>query len=235
MRDKSKLLQLLVATCAIVSLAASIARLSTARGEDDPDWAPDSTFIAQGPIASQSMVEASLAEKAQLEQQEQQARETTVSQPPSKNPNYTPPNVPDPLPPTGILERGSLPSGWRSLYRVENMWARELPDGDFLRAYAGLMLNDRSRMEDYGVGQGMIALMHFSPDEASPGGGTYLTPYKCGPVRFTIEEGDQLLLTAPSSSAWFRFHVATRTWIGHGVVAADGSYLPQTPPCASAP
>ena len=216
--NRAHISRLLIAGVAVVFfVSTAFIRAQVASGDHDPGHVLDSDLIASGPILDQQTADANYATKVALVEEEE-TRATSGPPAPPKDPNYVPPPVtPEPTGPMGIIDQGPLPTGWGSVYRIENRWAGTI-SGLSTRAFAGMIYDDRARLTSSAPEQGVLVVMSFPVDnDANPTIDTYLTPTRSGPVRVSSYNGTCLSLTTtsavPTGTTVFQFDLVTRQWV----------------------
>lgn len=190
---------------------------------NDPESAPDSTFMAQGPIADQQTVDQSVTSKDQTEQEYEQARQNAALGPQASKSlsSYPPPvSAPQSQERTGVFENtGPLPSGWGAHYRLTNMW-HDFVGGLSTVAYAGSQVDDPFYNVWNNPEQGVL-VVKFTPSDpdANPDVLTYLTPTRTGRIRIDFATGTCLRLVSTGGQLYL-FDVAVGWW------SCDGGPVP---------
>ncbi len=213
-RFVSRRLWLLVAASIVVLLAGTLVAQGV-RGEM-PEDAPDSNFVAQGPILDQQSVDASIADKNAQEQRYEQEKQAAANQSGgTKDGNYVPPaGVSDAPMQTRIIADGPLPSGWGQLYRIENRWGG-LVNSIRTIGFAGTKSDDpiySNWVSPGNLAQGVLIVQTTPSDpNAIVVTDEYLTPTRTGSIHVTSYSGTCLTLVSTNNTT-YRFDVASRAW-----------------------
>ncbi len=196
---------------AIVVLSSILIGVARSDNAEDP---PDSIFTAQGPIADQQTIDASIASKQEGEQLYEQERQAALDAPlGSKDPSQHPPRISPPTQPTrvGIFEQGPLPAGWASTYQITNRW-HNFVNGISIVVYAGSVADDPMYTTWNDPQQGVVILKTTPSDpNVNPSFDTYATASRTGAVSVISYSGTCLILRSTGNSL-YSFDVVTRQW-----------------------
>lgn len=206
-----------VLTGIVAVLVLGMFSLSSPVKGTNPEDAPDSAFIAQGPIADETTVLGSMSTKTAITKQEDQVQKDAADGPVgSKNPNYVPPSNPmAPAVPArmGIrADPGTLESGTGMFYHFTNSWFG-MVGGAATSVVAGSQADDSNYGTFNDPQQGYLSVDMDGTPKAS-----YTTPTRAGQLTITSFGGSCLDLTATNGTV-FHFELTTRTWLSSPCVA----------------
>jgi hypothetical protein len=189
---------------------------------NDPWAAPDSYYTedttAPGMVSKQeadnNMATKTASEQAMTDRMVGPSDGGTV--PKGSTPADITPVVDGPLT-TGVLQEPlPLPTGWGSLYKIENTW-QDVINGQRTAAYAGLAY-DASISAQLDTtsqpAQGVLIVMTFPDPDTSTTSGTeveHKTPTRTGSLHLTSANGACLNLISTTGAA-YQFSIGARTW-----------------------
>ncbi len=202
--------RLLLLVCGLTVIVAVALAITQKVQGNDPEDAPDSAFVAQGPIADQNTFNDSMAAKTAIVAQDEKDRQAALNGPAgSKDPADAPglpANLASPTPWVGIInDPGPMETGWGRVYRLENRWVGYLRN-DLVSVVAGSLSDDPTYGTWNDPQQGVVLVKSSSLDNQQ-----YLTPTRTGSVHVSSVTGTCLTLTSTSNTT-YQFDVSTQDW-----------------------